>query len=119
MGWYTFNFAGDATTPEPDDSETATVQETGNNFIAITRQVKLQDIVLTASATDNHQYSLWVNGKKATSDLFSAQISPTSQTRFSIAAQNISVSANSQIQIRGSQKSGASAEATSVTLSYQ
>jgi hypothetical protein len=119
MGWFTFQFNGNATTPQADDAETATVAETGQGFVTIPRTVQLTDIVLTASASDNHQYSIFVNGKKQTSDLFSAEISPTSQTRFNIAAQGIGVAANSQIQLRGSQKSGTAAEATSVTLVYK
>jgi hypothetical protein len=117
MGWYTFQFPGSATVEQPD-TETGTVLETGTTFLTLNRNITLQDVVLTAPATNNHQYSFWVNGRKVSSNLYSSELSPASQTRFSIAAQAVSIPANSQVQIKAAQLSGASAEITDLTLVF-
>ena len=61
MPWYNFQFTG--TSAAAEDSATATIAETGTTAIALSQSIRLTDIVLSATATESHQLSIWVNGK--------------------------------------------------------
>ncbi len=116
MGWNTFTFAGSAAA-QADDAELCGVAETGDSSLSLPYDIALQDIVLTSALASNHQFSFFVNGKKQSSNLYAAEINPTAQTRFNIAAQNVRIPKGSKIQIKTSQKAGA-IEPGSLTLVY-
>lgn len=119
MPWLNFDFAGTAAASTVDDSETATVQETGTTQISIPQSIRLTDLVLDITAGQTHQYSIWTSGRKQSSNLSASQMNPASQGRFSIKGQNIVIPAGTSIQLRGSQTSTAgAAEATSVLVEY-
>ena len=118
MPWLNFVFAGTAVATTVNDSETSTIEETGTTQINIPQNIRLTDLVIGATATQGHQYSIWTSGRKQSSNLSGAQINPASQDRFSIVNQNIVIAAGTSIQMRGSQRSGAGVEATTVLLEY-
>ena len=118
MGWFTFKYLGNATTPQTDDSELATVVETGDSSIQLPYDIAVTDFVLTSGMVNDHQYAIWVNGKKTTSDLFAAQINPANNTRFNAAAQKMLIPAGSKIQVKTAQLAGAAAEAGKVSFVY-
>ena len=77
------------------------------------------DIVLSSTAAESHQYSIWVNGKKQSSNLFSAQLNPASQGRFSIRGQGIVIPQGATLQMRGAQLvTGGGAENTIATMEF-
>lgn len=117
MPWLNFDFAGTAAATT-DDSETATVQETGTTQISIPQNIRLTDLVLDITTTETHQYSIWTSGRKQSSNLSADQMNPASQGRFSVRGQNIIIPAGVSIQMRGHQSSGVGAEATSVLMEY-
>jgi len=119
MPWLNFDFVGTAVATTVDDSETATIQETGTTQINIPQNIRLTDVVIAATAGQQHQYSIWTSGRKQSSNLSAAQMNPASQGRFSVRGQNIVIAAGTSLQLRGSQTSTAgAAEATTVTLEY-
>ena len=118
MPWLNFQFAGEFPVSTVDDSQTGTVEETGTTQINIPQNIRLTDIILDITAADIHQYSIWTSGRKQSSNLSAAQLNPASQGRFSIRNQNIVIAAGTSIQMRGSQRSGAAVEATTVLLEY-
>lgn len=117
MGWFNFRSVGSATA-QNDDTEVCTVLETGETGISLPYDITLVDIVLNKTASQDHQYSIWVNGKKASSNLYAAQLNPASQGRLNIANQGIKIKAGSRIQVRAAQKSGASAEETILLIQF-
>ena len=119
MPWLNFQFAGSIPPAVPvDDSQTATIQETGTTQINIPQNIRLTDLVLDITATTQQQYSIWTSGRKQSSNLSAAQLNPASQGRFSIRNQNIVISGGTSIQMRGSQRTGAAAEQTVVLMEY-
>lgn len=119
MPWINFGFDGTAAAVTIDDSETATIQETGTTQINIPQNIRLTDLVLDITAGQTHQYSIWTSGRKQSSNLSAAQLNPASQGRFSVRNQGIVIAAGTSIQMRGSQTSTAgSAEATVVLMEY-
>ena len=119
MPWLNFAFAGTAAATAVDDSQTATVQETGTTQINIPQNIRITDLVIDITAGQTHQYSIWTSGRKQSSNLSAAQMNPASQGRFSIRGQNIVIAAGTSIQMRGSQTSTAgAAEATVCLLEY-
>jgi hypothetical protein len=118
MGWINFQSNGYATTPQADDTEICTVLETNESGISFPYDIRIVDIVLDKTASQNHQYSFWVNGKKMSSNFYSAQINPATQGRLNFANQGIVIKAGSRIQLRAAQKSGTSAEATIVLVQF-
>ena len=120
MGWLNFEFDGNGTTPQSDDAETATILETGESSMALPNDIQVVDVVLAKTATQNHQYRFYVNGKAQGSQFFSGQINPATQGRLNWANQNIRIPKGSTLQMRGSQKddTGDAAEATTVLLQY-
>jgi len=117
MSWYNFEFAGNVAI-QTDDAETANISETGTTAVALAQSIRLTDIVLSSTAAQPHQYSIWVNGKKQSSNLFAAQLNPASQGRFSIRGQGISIPAGATLQMRGAQLSAGALEATTATLEF-
>ncbi len=120
MGWINFSFPGSATV-EQEDAEIGTIMETGEHSITFPYDITLLDVVLAQPAQQNHEYSFWINGKKVSSALYSAELNPTSQTRFNIKQLGIRIPAGSAIQIKSAQLSEAStaaAEPTILTLVY-
>ena len=119
MPWLNMTFPGTAVATNVDDSQTATVQETGTTQINIPQNIRLTDLVLDITAAQTHQYSIWTSGRKQSSNLSAAQLNPASQGRFSIRGQNIVIAAGTSIQMRGSQTSTAgAAEQTVVLVEY-
>ena len=118
MPWLNFVFAGAFPVDTTDDAQTGTVEETGTTQINIPQNIRLTDIIQDITSTDVHQYSIWTSGRKQSSNLSGNQLNPASQGRFSIKNQNIVIAAGTSIQMRGSQRSGAAAEATTVLLEY-
>jgi len=119
MPWMNFDFVGSAAATTVNDSETATIQETGTTQINIPQNIRLTDLVLGSTAGQGHQYSIWTSGRKQSSNLSAAQMNPASQGRFSVRNQGIVISNGVSIQMRGSQTSTAgAAEATTVLLEY-
>mgnify|MGYP001156710221 FL=1 len=119
MPWLNFDFVGTAVATNVDDSETAIIQETGTTQINIPQNIRLTDLVIGATAGQQHQYSIWTSGRKQSSNLSAAQMNPASQGRFSVHGQNIVIASGTSLQLRGSQTSTAgAAEATTVTLEY-
>jgi hypothetical protein len=117
MGWYTFTDVGSGAA-QADDANTMLVSETGSDaFVTLPYNITLQDVVLTTAPANNHQYAFWVGGKKVSANLFAAQLDPSKQTRFNIAAQNITIRGGSKIQIRTAQKAGA-VEALSLSVIF-
>jgi hypothetical protein len=117
MPWYNFQFTG--TSAAAEDSATATIAETGTTAIALSQSIRLTDIVLSATATESHQLSIWVNGKKQSSNLYSAQLNPASQGRFSIRGQGILIGSGATLQMRGAQLvTGGGAENITATLEF-
>ena len=117
MAWYNFSFTGTAAASE--DSATATIKETGTTAVTLAQNIRLTDIVLSSTATESHQLSIWVNGKKQSSNLYSAQLNPASQGRFSIRGQGIVIPQGSTLQMRGAQLvTGAGVENTIATLEF-
>ena len=117
MPWYNFEFTGTAAAAA-DDSATATISETGTTAVALAQTIRLTDCVLASTATSAHQYSIWVNGKKQSSNLFAAQLNPASQGRFSIRGQGIVIPQGATLQMRGAQLDALGAENTNVTLEF-
>ena len=120
MGWNNFSFTGNGTTPETDDAETATILETGDSSLTLPYSIQIVDMVLNATAGQEHEYRIYVNGKAQGSQLRSGLLNPASQGRFSIANQNIKISAGATLQMKGSQKdaTAGAAEVTIATLEY-
>jgi len=120
MGWNNFSFVGNGTTPEADDAETSTILETGDNSMTLPYNIQIVDWVLNSTATQDHEYRIYVNGKAQGAQVRSALLNPASQGRFSIANQNIKISAGATLQMKGSQKTdtAGAAEATIATLAY-
>jgi hypothetical protein len=120
MGWNNFSFTGNGTTPETDDAETATILETGDSSLTLPYSIQIVDMVLNATATEAHEYRIYVNGKAQGSQLRSGLLNPASQGRFSIANQNIKISAGATLQMKGSQKTdtAGAAETSIATLEY-
>ena len=118
MTWYNFSKVGTATTPQADNAETCTVLETGEAGITLPFDVRIVDIVLAATATNNHEFQFYVNGHAVGSQFFSGQINPATQGRLNWANQNIGIGKGSRIQIKTAQKSGASAEAATVLVQF-
>jgi len=119
MPWLNFGFAGSIPPAVPvDDSQTSVIQETGTTQINIPQNIRLTDLVLDITAANQQQYSIWTSGRKQSSNLSAAQMNPASQGRFSIRNQNIVIASGTSIQMRGSQRSGAAAEATVVLMEY-
>ena len=117
MPWYNFGFTG--TTTAAEDSATATIQETNTTAVAIPQTIRLTDLVLTGTATESHQMSIWVNGKKQSSNLYSAQLNPASQGRFSIRGQGIVIPQGATLQMRGAQLvTGGGAENIICTMEF-
>ena len=102
------------------DTEIATIEETGTTQINIPQNIRLTDIILNITAQDEHQYSIWTSGRKQSSNISSAQLNPASQGRFSIRGQNIVIPAGTSIQCRGAQFTIAAVapEPTKVLLEY-
>ena len=102
------------------DTEVATIEETGTTQINIPQNIRLTDIILNITAQDEHQYSIWTSGRKQSSNISSAQLNPASQGRFSIRGQNIVIPAGTSIQMRGAQFTIAvlAPEPTKVLLEY-
>jgi hypothetical protein len=110
MPWYNFGFTGTAAAAE--DSATATIQETNTTAVAIPQTI-------TGTATESHQMSIWVNGKKQSSNLYSAQLNPASQGRFSVRGQGIVIPQGATLQMRGAQLvTGAGAENIICTMEF-
>jgi len=118
MGWNNFSFTGNATTPETDDAETSTILETGDSSLTLPYSIQIVDWILNSTASQDHEYRIFVNGKAQGAQVRSALLNPASQGRFSIANQNIKIQAGATLQMKGSQKDGSSAEATIATLEY-
>lgn len=118
MGWLNFSFSGTASTPQTDDSEKATIAETGESQFALPFDITIVDVVLDKTSTQNHQYRFYVNGQARGAQFFSGQINPATQGRLNWANQNIRIPKGSTIQMRGSQKDGSSAEATKVLVQF-
>ena len=117
MPWYSFGFTGTAAAAE--DSATATIQETGTTAVALPQTIRLTDLVLAATSVESHQLSIWVNGKKQSSNLYSAQLNPASQGRFSIRGQGIVIPNGATVQMRGAQLvTGAGAENIICTMEF-
>jgi hypothetical protein len=117
MPWYNFGFTGTAAAAE--DSATATIQETNTTAVAIPQTIRLTDLVLTGTAAESHQMSIWVNGKKQSSNLYSAQLNPASQGRFSVRGQGIVIPQGATLQMRGAQLvTGAGAENIICTMEF-
>ena len=102
MGWFNFSFNGSATV-QTEDAETCTVKETGESGFTLPYDIHLSDLVLTKSLAQNHQFSIWVNGKKMSSNLYSAQLDPSNDTRFAIAPLGIVIKAGSRVQVKTAQ----------------
>lgn len=119
MVWFNFVSNGSATTPQTDDTEITTVLETGEQAITLPYDVTLIDVILNQPATQNHQYSFWVNGRKQSSNFYSGQINPSTQGRMNFANQGIVIKAGSRIQLRAAQKSGTAAEQTIVLVQFK
>ena len=119
MPWLNFVFAGSAATTT-GDSETSTIEETGTTQISIPQNIRLTDLVIGATATERHQYSIWTSGRKQSSNLSAAQMNPASQGRFSVRGQNIIIPSGVSIQMRGSQTSdtAGAAESTTILMEY-
>lgn len=119
MPWLNFDFAGSAGV-QVQDTEIATIEETGTTQINIPQNIRLTDIILNITAQDEHQYSIWTSGRKQSSNISSAQLNPASQGRFSIRGQNIVIPAGTSIQCRGAQFTIAAVapEPTKVLLEY-
>lgn len=117
MPWYNFGFTG--TTAAAEDSATATIQETNTTAVALAQTVRLTDLVLTFTAAEQHQLSIWVNGKKQSSNLYAAQLNPASQGRFSIRGQGIVIPQGATLQMRGAQTAtGAGTEDITCTMEF-
>ena len=118
MGWLQCNFLGDATTPQADNAETGTWEQANEKTLNLPFNIAIQDIFLTKTAANDHQYQLYVNGKAQENFLNSATLDPASDGRFKIASQGLVVPAGAGFQIRAAQKSGAQAEATTLQIVY-
>jgi len=117
MPWYNFGFTGTAAAAE--DSAIATIQETSTTAVELAQTVRLTDLVLTGTAGESHQMSIWVNGKKQSSNLYSAQLNPASQGRFSIRGQGIVIPQGATLQMRGAQLvTGGGAENIICTMEF-
>ena len=116
MPWYNFGFTGTAAAAE--DSAIAVIQETSTTAVALAQTVRLTDLVLTGTAGESHQMSIWVNGKKQSSNLYSAQLNPASQGRFSIRGQGIVIPQGATLQMRGAQLNAGALEITTATLEF-
>ena len=117
MPWYNFGFTGTAAAAE--DSAIAVIQETSTTAVALAQTVRLTDLVLTGTAGERHQMSIWVNGKKQSSNLYSAQLNPASQGRFSIRGQGIVIPQGATLQMRGAQLvTGGGAENIICTMEF-
>ena len=117
MPWYNFGFTGTAAAAE--DSAIAVIQETSTTAVALAQTVRLTDLVLTGTAGESHQMSIWVNGKKQSSNLYSAQLNPASQGRFSIRGQGIVIPQGATLQMRGAQLvTGGGAENIICTMEF-
>ena len=101
MPWYNYDFTGTAAAA-PDDSATAPISEPGTTAVALAQTIRLTDCVLASTATSAHQYSIWVNGKKQSSNLFAAQLNPASQDRCSIPGPGIVITQGAPPHMRGS-----------------
>lgn len=117
MPWYNFEFDG-AAAAQTDDTEIADISETGTTAVALAQTIRLTDIVLSTTAGATHQYAIWVNGKKQSSNLFAGQLNPASQGRFSIRGQGIVIPQGATLQMRGAQLDATGTEATTVLLEF-
>lgn len=117
MVMYNFTFQGSGAAPQADDAEISTVLENQTSFLTLPFDVRILDVVTDISAAQTHEFRFYVNGRQQGSQFFSAQINPTTQGRLNWANQNIVIPKGSQIQIRGSQKTGA-AEAIKVAVQF-
>jgi len=118
-GWLNFKFIGNVpASPQPDDTEISTIAETGQQQFSIPADMRISDIVLTGTAAQTHQYRIYVNGKAQGANFYSGQLNPATQGRMNWASQSILIPRGSTIQIKGSQKDGATAESTTVTLQW-
>lgn len=116
MGWINFTKTGSGTA-QADDAATATVAEIGGTSITLPNTITITDVVLAATAANNHQFRFYVNGRAVGANLYSGQLNPASQGRVNIANQGIKIPAGSTVQLKGSQKAG-TAEDTTVMLQY-
>jgi hypothetical protein len=117
MGWLNFEKVG-STSPQADDAETLTILETGEKQYALPYDITIVDVVLDRTASQNHQYRFYVNGRAQGSNFYSGQINPATQGRLNWANQRITIPKGSTIQIKGAQKSGTSAERTVVLVQF-
>ena len=72
MPWLNFDFAGSAGV-QVQDTEVATIEETGTTQINIPQNIRLTDIVVNITTGQTHQYSIWTSGRKQSSNLSSFQ----------------------------------------------
>jgi hypothetical protein len=117
MGWLNFRKAGN-NSPQGDDAEILTILETGEKQYALPYDITIVDIVLSKPASQDHQYRFYVNGKAQGANFYAGQINPSTQGRLNWANQRIVIPKGSTIQIKGSQKSGSSAEETIVLVQF-
>lgn len=119
MGWNNFTFAGDGSNPQADNAETATIDELGESSMTLPNAIKITDILADKTTTESHQIRIFVNGKAQLADVYSSQINPASDGRRTWGTQNIVVPAGATFQLKGSQKSGATAETFKVQIIYE
>ena len=74
------------------------------------------DFVLTAPATQNHEYQFLVNGNPKGQYIWSSQINPSSNTRINFKELGLSLPAGVDIQVRTSQLTGTAAEPTAISI---
>jgi hypothetical protein len=118
MGWLNFRKAGASSTPQADDTETLIILETGERSYTLPYDITIVDVVLDKPATQNHQYRFYVNGRAQGANFYSGQINPSTQGRLNWANQRIVIPKGSTLQIKGSQKTGTSAEETIVLVQF-
>lgn len=118
MGWFNFSKTGSASA-QSDNAETMTNDESGDKSVPLTDDIQITDVVLDVTASETHQFRFYVNGKQQGGNFYATQINPASDGRISWADQGIVIGKGSSLQIRGSQQSGASAEALKVLVKYK
>lgn len=118
MGWLLNNFLGSGTTPQADNSETGTWEQTNEKTLTLPMTIAIQDIVLSKKAAQNHMYQLYVNGRAQENFIPSGVLNPETEGRMTWADQGMVIPAGSNFQIRAAQKDGNDAEATTLIIKY-
>ena len=91
----------------------------GNTIITFPQNIVITDVLTSTTLTETHQFAFQVNGVKASSNLYSPMVDPSSSGRMSFSDLRLTIPSGNSLGISTGQTSAGGAEFIRIVVKYE